>query len=550
MTNPRTLVLAGALALSAAPAPAQQPPPPHFVDSIDVRVVNLDVVVTDADGTPVTDLTRDDFILLVNGDPRPLTNFLNLHTAVDGSAARPSASPDAAGAAAEPPTPPPPLRLVLAVDLFNIERVRGNWVYKQIEKLLADRPPGVDEVAVVVLDERLRVRCPPTKDMALVEQTLDAISRESPRGLLYETNRRITLDALRNAKRPEEALAIARSHAMEVESRSRQSLNELSALVTAFAAPEGRTVLVLLSDGFQLRAGEDIFERVAERFANPGEVFAEAQSWDLSADMERLVTAANAAGVTFYTFEAAGLKPPPMAVADTSVPTHPMFMFTEQNSRRDPLERLPEATGGFAVIGRNKVSAMVEAMSAELASYYWLGFEPRPGDSEKGGRIEVRVTRPDLEVRYRETFRELTPKERLDNGVTAALNGAVAGNRLGVSVVVNSLKRLERRTVQAEITVRVPSAQLVLIPDGDVAAGRLELAASALDSKGRSAPIAHQSGTVSLPTAAVTAGAPVELPLVLQLRADKQVIAIGIRDEAGGEPSYVVVEIDGKSARS
>ncbi len=554
MPTPRALavIAAGMATLVGAAAPAQQQEPqPRFVDSIEVRVVNLDVVVTDADGVPVTDLTRDDFTLLVNGEPRPLTNFLNLHTAADATPPAAAVPPttEAAPEAGMVPTPPP-LRLIVAVDLFNLERLRGNWVFKQIEEFLATRPAGVDEVAVVVLDERLRVRCPPTTDMARVKATLDEVSRESPRGILYETNRRITLQALSNARRPEEALGIARSHAMEVASRSRQSLNELATLVTAFAAPEGRTVLVLLSDGFQLRAGEDIFERVAGRFSNPGEVLAEAQSWDLSADMERLVAAANAAGVTFYAFEAAGLKPPPMAVADTARPVNPMFAFTEQNTRRDPLERLPEATGGFAVIGRNKVDALVKEMAAELRSCYWLGFEPRPGDGAGGGRIEVRVTRPGLTVRHRESFRELSPQERLENGVTAALNGALAGNRLGVSVNVTSVKRVKRRTVQAEITVRIPSAQLVMIPDGDVAAGRIEVAASALDRKGRSAPIVRQSGTVSLPADAVTAGAPVEIPFTILLRAERQTIAVGVRDESGGEPSYVVVEIDGKAARS
>ena len=48
---------------------------PLFVQSIEVRVVELEVFVTDRDGNPVTGLTRDDFELIHDGQETVITNF-------------------------------------------------------------------------------------------------------------------------------------------------------------------------------------------------------------------------------------------------------------------------------------------------------------------------------------------------------------------------------------------------------------------------------------------------------------------------------------------
>ena len=81
---PRATALAAAVAIAVAvsllatgPALAQQAPPTSggaeasetaFGERIDVRVVNVDVYVTDRRGERIRDLTREDFELRVNGE--------------------------------------------------------------------------------------------------------------------------------------------------------------------------------------------------------------------------------------------------------------------------------------------------------------------------------------------------------------------------------------------------------------------------------------------------------------------------------------------------
>src|SRR6059058_5308998 len=70
----RILVL---LTLAATSLTAQQQPNqlPKLAESIDVKVINVDVVVTDKKGNPITGLTKDDFELYENGQPKVISNF-------------------------------------------------------------------------------------------------------------------------------------------------------------------------------------------------------------------------------------------------------------------------------------------------------------------------------------------------------------------------------------------------------------------------------------------------------------------------------------------
>ena len=55
---------------------------PALVENIDVRIINVDVVVTDKRGNFIPNLTADDFIILENSVPKPITNFYEVQGSV------------------------------------------------------------------------------------------------------------------------------------------------------------------------------------------------------------------------------------------------------------------------------------------------------------------------------------------------------------------------------------------------------------------------------------------------------------------------------------
>ena len=71
--------LLAALGLLASTAAIGQVAPPvgagGFSEIVDVRVVNLEVAVTDRDGVPIRGLGAEHFELLVDGEPVPIEYF-------------------------------------------------------------------------------------------------------------------------------------------------------------------------------------------------------------------------------------------------------------------------------------------------------------------------------------------------------------------------------------------------------------------------------------------------------------------------------------------
>ncbi|MBM3820591.1 MAG: hypothetical protein FJW14_16460, partial [Acidimicrobiia bacterium] len=75
-----------ALALSevggqAPPQTPQEPPPVTF--RVEVNYVEVDAIVTDANGNPITDLTQKDFQILEDGRPQTISTFSMVNLPVE-----------------------------------------------------------------------------------------------------------------------------------------------------------------------------------------------------------------------------------------------------------------------------------------------------------------------------------------------------------------------------------------------------------------------------------------------------------------------------------
>jgi VWFA-related protein len=106
-----------------------------FVDEISLTIANLIVYVTDKKGRAVTNLTKDDFEILQDGDPKQITNFklytdevvrseLGVTTGLD--IPEPTPIPDVTTAGG-----PQPVHLVLYIDNQNLDPLDRNRVLSQ-----------------------------------------------------------------------------------------------------------------------------------------------------------------------------------------------------------------------------------------------------------------------------------------------------------------------------------------------------------------------------------------------------------------------------------
>src|SRR4051794_37407330 len=85
-----TFALLGVLTTQSSP---QQTPPQEGVIRINVNLVQVDAIVTDAKGKPVTDLSADDFEVLQDGKKQAITNFAFINVKEARLITPPAASP-------------------------------------------------------------------------------------------------------------------------------------------------------------------------------------------------------------------------------------------------------------------------------------------------------------------------------------------------------------------------------------------------------------------------------------------------------------------------
>src|SRR5664279_4786120 len=100
------LFLTLALASALTPAPQSlQPQASDTVIRITVNLVQVDAVVMDSKDKPVTDLRKEDFVILQDGKPQVMTNFSFIDTK-EGLVRTASAKPVPVVKGAKAPPPP------------------------------------------------------------------------------------------------------------------------------------------------------------------------------------------------------------------------------------------------------------------------------------------------------------------------------------------------------------------------------------------------------------------------------------------------------------
>ena len=349
----------GAMTLHAASALAQQyDVAAAFSEAIDVRVVDVEVVVTDRQGHRVRDLTPSDFELLVDGRPVPIDYFSEIR---DGRAVLRREGSVATAPALQPNAPVGTSILVFIDDFFAIKQDRDR-VLDRLEDDLTKLKPA-DRVAIVAFDgssitkltdwtnspselaatldqargretfglNRLQERM--AIDTARGEQAL--MRREAAESFSRgEAERTITLLAARNPQErrgvPEledtsgdhdvrstvldDVSGVARDgsldqvHAAHLERQLRRSVLAAAASLRGFANPPGRKVMLLLAGGWPESPAAFV---VADR-SSSGEHASMPQDDGL---MSRetlygpLMSAANLIGYTLYPVDVPGLTP-------------------------------------------------------------------------------------------------------------------------------------------------------------------------------------------------------------------------------------------------
>lgn len=564
------LLLAGVAAAaraqesSPAPAGAEADAVETFYEAIQVRLAEVEVVVTDGEGRRVTGLTRDDFRVFEDGAPVEITSLAAIAPPPAG------AGPASAGAPAPPARAAgeePAAVVVVLVDNQSLTLAGRKRLLEKVRELVVAGLGAGSRFAVATQDDpgAIRMIVHPTDDTAAVLAALERAESALPGGQrsFADTSRLVrslqtSVSTFNPAGAPESGPesqvpedmeeAEGRSLYEDIRSLARrlsgQALSTAAALeqlVQAVGGLPGRKVVLLVSGGIPQRPGEALVEAWRNRYAsvarlrNVSQTFDEHEG-DVTGTLQRAAAAANAGRVAIY------------ALAEPAVPSRLSAEmsggdvwtvaedFTAAMNLRESVETLALPTGGVAGVGAGGTAAALDDLRADLESYYSLAYVPADRGRGKDRRLRVEVTRPGLTVRHRSSYRAGTSRDVMIGRTRAALLLAHEDDALGLNVDVGVPVETGQRGVrELPMTISLPLAELVLMPQGQFHEGRLRVYIATSDQAGRTSPVTEIDVPVRVPNDQLLAAMSRHLGYRtrLAIRETRQRIAVTVRDELG-----------------
>lgn len=542
-------IAAWTLWLGVAGAEAQSAEAGIFGEVIDVRVINVEVVVEDKDGIRVNGLTANDFLLMVDGEEVPIDYF----TEVRGGMA--IADEGGAGTVGLPSLSTGQevgtSYLVFVDDYFSIARDR-DLVLDSIREDLPLLGPN-DRMAVVAYDgSDLEMLSSWSQSVPALERVLRDASARKALGLQrIAEQREVDLDAFQNAFAELEGDDVLidrfalerlspeqRYYATRLAEQVERSVTAAAATLRSFGSPPGRKVMLLLSGGWPFVPTD--FVVGTERFTLFDRVAPEGSEL-----FEPLSDTANLLGYTLYPIDVPGPGGADTVDVSRSGPVGSRNAFERgilrQRDREYSLRFIADLTGGKAQLAGNRVRAL-ERVVEDTQSYYWLGFVPQREMDNQRHDIRVTVRGGRFKVRSREGFLDSSRQREVTMAVESTLlfgNSAAEG---GLAVELGEAKRAGIRKVTVPLSVLIPVERLTFLPVADGFAAQVEIRLAVMDGAG---------GRSEIPVIPVTltsedaprAGGYARYDTTLKLRRERHRAVVSVFDPASGRIFTNGVEI-------
>ncbi len=545
-------VLAGGLAYPRLVAQAPEKPAPGsgpFVAHEGVSVTNLDVVVTDSKGNRVTGLKREDFIVIEDGIEQPVTNFSPIEQGrivlppEEAPAPAPAPAPGTAAAPAPTPPPAPRTKIVIFIDNLHITPFDRNRVLRNVEAFVRDNVKGDVEAMVVTFNRSLKVRRKFTNDGREISDVLKQVEEESALGAQLDSERRDVIKAIDEATSADQSTYRVRSYAQSIENDLKFTFDAMKTTINQLSGVEGRKILVHVSGGLPQSPGLELWSYIQARFPNSGTYSLNQFEFDKTANYLGIVQAANSAGVSMYTIDAAGLTVDSNVTAEQRTTSQRIDTFVEKNNLQSMLSLMAEETGGRAIINRNDVTLALKEMEKDYTSYYSLGYTSVRSGADRPHRVDVKLkNKKGMSVLARRSYVEKSFDTKVREAVTSALFFPRDDNPLGAALAVGDPVPAERGNFIVPIALRIPFSRLAMLPEGTKVRGRVVFYFIVVDSEGKQSELTTQPVPVEVDAKAFDAiGSRRDFiyDVKLVMIPGGQKLSLAIRDDVTNKVSYL-----------
>ncbi|HMC23590.1 MAG TPA: VWA domain-containing protein [Thermoanaerobaculia bacterium] len=533
----------------AAQQPQQQPTEiPKLTETIDIRVINVDVVVTDKKGNPVTGLTKDDFQLYENGVPKNISNFFE----VEGPKTLHVSVTPGPGAQVQPqPAPitreeiPENLRrrVIFYIDNLSLAPFNRNRVFKEMKEFARNTLRPGDEAMIATFNRSMKIRLPFTRDTAAIQHTLDAIAGESALGLSNRSEARDVQKRIQDAQTYDDALAQARTYSESVNHDLRQSVESLNGLMTTLAGVEGKKLLVLTTEGFQMQPGREMFyliDEVSKEKGWSGSSMLEGMSFDAGSQIQSIARTANANGITLYAIHAGGLGAANEGyMAEMDKPTPYTVTQAAISNSTESLQLIADMTGGLASINTNNFAQAFRNIQRDLESYYSLGYRAGTERVDRQRNLQVRVKNRNYVVRNRQTFVEKSTFAEMSDRVIANLLYKTKANDLHILVKVGTPVAAEE-LFRVPVEIQIPMESLTLLPQGESFMGGFSVYVAVANKEGDMSDVARQTHQIRVPNTdyGTIKGKHYTYALDLLMEPGQNKISVGVVDDVSNTTGF------------
>jgi VWFA-related protein len=414
-----TLMLCGAVAVASAArsqapqaSPSPSPPPTEETPSFpaEVELVNVDVVVVDKKGNPITDLKQEDFTLQEDGQPQTVNSFeaIRLPDA-------PSATPPARPKISSNTTPEAKTgrTFVVVFDDVHLAPFQSSRAKVAVAEFLKSGVREGDRVTLVAtggsawwttrmeagrdeliaLLKRMDGRMIPDVSPERItdyeamrihlyrdQQVIDRVNR---RFATYGVNPNANTGRGMSDMADPQVVGRAADVYFQAMSRMRVTLDVVERVLNSLATTKGRKTLVLVSQGFIYDPNLDEFKRV--------------------------VQTSRRSNVAIYFLDTRGLGGLPVTMSaqfgpapDTQDLGSAIFESLEAS---EGAESIASDSGGFTVKNTNDLAGGIHRIANESRSYYMIGYHPKNTARDgKFRKIQVKVNRKGVQVRARKGY--------------------------------------------------------------------------------------------------------------------------------------------------
>jgi len=491
-----SLLVASAIFLSAIPMQSQdkkepqKSPADEDVIRVSSNLVNLDVMVKDKKGKPLTDLKAEDFTLSENGVPQ---NILFFDSTLAGSNEKRQSTTISVSSGPRAPGSLPRNIIALVLDGQTTEGANLKHVRDGMTKYIRERISDSDLVALFAISGDLQLLQPFTQDKA---KLISAVEKAYGSSTVAKTSERAGIadsiatlrDQLASAPSGPVLTAAGGSAAAQV-MIWRRVLEEYVQLRSALSSQQARPILAGLAaicEGLRPIPGKKTLVVFSQGFVAP-----QTLDWQVQSTID----IANRANVAIYIIDSSGLTGgtplsgalvPGSALSGISAATsqenriragagESVFDVSRQeglNRQQDLLYRISGDTGGQFIKNTNDIAAGLDRIDEEIRSRYTLAYRSTdPNFDGSFRKVKIEVRRPDAKVLARPGYYAIPPSQIVpfspeDKKLLANLETMSAHSTLPLSLQLNSFRSQPGYYI-VPLSFEIPTAAVVFNQQGD-----------------------------------------------------------------------------------